>query len=84
MPYIQMVDRQRIEPVIEPMLREAEGYSLGELNYIITRLIHTALGRTSYARIAELTGVLENVKQEFYRRKAAPYEDTKIAENGDV
>jgi hypothetical protein len=25
-----------------------------------------------------------NVKQEFYRRVAMPYEDSKIAENGDV
>jgi hypothetical protein len=31
-----------------------------------------------------MTGVLENIKQEFYRRAAAPYEDRKINQNGDV
>jgi hypothetical protein len=38
----------------------------------------------SYSKIAIITGVLENVKQEFYRRAAAPYEDKKILQNGDV
>ena len=28
--------------------------------------------------------MLENVKQEFYRRVASSYEDQKIIENGDV
>jgi hypothetical protein len=31
-----------------------------------------------------MTGVIENVKTEFYRRVAVPYEDKKIADNGDV
>jgi len=31
-----------------------------------------------------MIGVLECVKQEFYRRKVAPYEDIKIIENGDI
>jgi hypothetical protein len=38
----------------------------------------------SYNKIAMITGVLENIKQEFYRRIAAPYEDTKIIQNGDI
>jgi len=29
-------------------------------------------------------GVLECVKQEFYRRRAVPYEEEKIEENGDI
>jgi len=29
-------------------------------------------------------GVLECIKQEFYRRAVAPYEDKKKEENGDV
>jgi len=33
------------------------------------------MGNTSYAKVAMLTGVLENVKQEFYRRVAVPYEE---------
>jgi hypothetical protein len=31
-----------------------------------------------------ITGVLENVKQEFYRRIATAYEEKKIIENGDI
>jgi hypothetical protein len=30
------------------------------------------------------TGVIENVKQEFYRRLASKYEDAKIEQNGDI
>jgi hypothetical protein len=31
-----------------------------------------------------ITGVVENVKQEFYRRVAVPYEEEKIVQNGDI
>ena len=40
--------------------------------------------RRRYASIARATGVLENVKQEFYRRYAAPYEDEQRERSGDV
>jgi hypothetical protein len=40
--------------------------------------------RVGYAEINEVVGVLECCKLELYRRLAAPYEDTKIKENGDV
>ena len=57
----------------------------GSLNYVITRICGSFVsGRVCYSKIAVLTGVLENVKQEFYRRLASPYEDRKIEENGDV
>jgi hypothetical protein len=57
----------------------------GNLNYVITRLCSCLLqGKPSYSKVAVITGVLENVKQEFYRRIASPYEDRKIEENGDV
>jgi hypothetical protein len=42
------------------------------------------MGEISYSKIAIMTGILENIKQEFYRRAAAPYEDRKISQNGDV
>jgi hypothetical protein len=31
-----------------------------------------------------ITGVLENIKQEFYRRIGVSLEDKKIIENGDI
>jgi hypothetical protein len=42
------------------------------------------MGTVSYKKIAVITGVLENIKQEYYRRIAVPYEDEKIVENGDI
>jgi len=56
----------------------------GELNYAITILCLKYAGQFNYAKINEVIGVLECAKLEFYRRLAAPYEDTKIKENGDV
>ncbi len=37
-----------------------------------------------YSKINSLIGVLECAKLELYRRVAAPYENDKIDENGDV
>lgn len=58
----------------------------GELNYLITRLVLDYIGRepASYQRINDVLGALEGAKLEFYRRYAAPYEDIKLAQNGDV
>lgn len=57
----------------------------GELNYLITKLMHTWLGTTpNYADYNEAIGTLECAKLELYRRGVAPYEDLKIAANGDV
>ncbi len=59
----------------------------GVLNYVITREVLGYIeeeGSLSYSSINEVIGVLECVKQELYRRLAAPYEDGKCFENGDV
>ena len=56
----------------------------GILNYTITRICTGLMCDVSYPKIALITGVLENVKQEFYRRVASSYEDKKINQNGDV
>jgi hypothetical protein len=59
----------------------------GELNFCITRMCLEYTGANwspNYALFNEIIGVLECVKQEFYRRAVAPYEDKKIEENGDV
>lgn len=60
----------------------------GELNYVITQLIidyaYEPVGNVNYQRINDIVGVLECAKMEMYRRLAAPYEDRKCHENGDV
>jgi hypothetical protein len=60
----------------------------GELNYEITTLVTDYMERRnmplSYDQINEVIGVLECAKQELYRRVAAPYENLKRNQNGDV
>lgn len=57
----------------------------GELNYVITMLIKNYFNhKPCYQSINDIVGALEGAKLEFYRRVAAPYEDLKITENGDV
>lgn len=55
----------------------------GCLNYTITELIDH-LYECNYKDLNAAIGVLECCKLELYRRVIAPYEDTKIVENGDV
>jgi len=58
----------------------------GELNFSLTNVFieyHKRLGGR-YAQINDVLGAIEGAKLEFYRRVAAPYEDGKIKENGDV
>lgn len=57
---------------------------VGDINYCFSRAISSLMGDISYGKVAMITGVLENIKQEFYRRIAANYEDKKILENGDI
>lgn len=84
MPYIKQEQRDPLDPFIEDLVR-VSGASAGELNYIITRLIWiTSSFDPCYTTYNDMLGVLEAVKQEFYRRVVAPYEDRKREENGDV
>lgn len=73
-------------------VREAlrEGFvspeTTGELNYCITTLIDGYIAKQgkNYDNINAVIGVLECAKLELYRQIAAPYEDKKMSENGDV
>lgn len=66
--------------------RYVDPTTLGELNYMLHIEVLSYLRRMGlkYETIAGVTGVLENIKAELYRRLAEPYEDQKIADNGDV
>ncbi len=57
---------------------------LGIINYCFTKIIMKSIGNITYNKIAMITGVLDNIKQEFYRRVAHWYEDKKILSNGDI
>ena len=94
MPYITQKDRDKIIDKCD-QFGDGEIYTsiqidhidtAGELNYAITEMMINYLNRKgiSYTNMNEVIGVLECAKLELYRRMTAPYEDTKIEENGDV
>lgn len=58
----------------------------GELNYIITTLIHEYIKRKglSYTTLNDVLGVLSGVDLELKRCVIAPYEDKKRRENGCI
>jgi len=85
MPYIKLANRNRFENLLHQLVQTMPS-DAGELNYLISRIVDTYIqvkGK-NYANLNEVIGVLECVKQEYYRRIAAPYEDEKIKQNGDV
>ena len=84
MPYIHPLRRVYFTDAIDSLLDDIS--SPGDLNFVVTTLLHGIVKRRgpSYGQYNALIGVLECAKLEFYRRKAAPYEDEKIAENGDM
>jgi hypothetical protein len=82
MPYIRPTDRQAFDTEIKALVERIT--CEGEANYVITRIIAGAMRSVSYASINAAIGTLECAKLELYRRLAGPYEDTKVATNGDV
>lgn len=79
MPYINRKRRQALHEGARPE-------RAGELNYLITAhcLDYLSQQDVRYNALNEIVGVLECVKQEFYRRMAAPYEDEAKQLEGDV
>ena len=91
MPYIKEEKREELDPCIDNLIKCLDPEKdlmidniLGDINYTFSRILGGLMGTPSYNKIAMITGVLENIKQEFYRRVAEPYEDKKILENGDI
>jgi len=87
MPYITQEDRPQYDEVLAELialLKEKPPESVdGHLNYVVTRVIKEVYP-LRYYHVNKAMGVLECIQHEFYRRVAAPYEDTKIEQNGDV
>lgn len=82
-PYISKKERERLTVPIEPNI-----ITPGELNFLISSLVEKYLAQPSksarYEYINDVLGALEGAKLEVYRRLAAPYEDAKRKENGEV
>jgi hypothetical protein len=87
MPYILQEDRPKFDSLVNEIVKILQERPVenidGDLNYIVTRIIKEVYP-LRYFHINRAMGVLECIQHEFYRRVAAPYEDTKIEQNGDV
>lgn len=83
MPYISQEKRREVV--------EHGPQTAGDLNFALTVIISDyaaqaadRCGGLSYQILNDVIGALESAKAEFQRRIVAPYEDSKIATNGDV
>ena len=87
LPYIKPENRVKYETVLDELIGILKSLPVGELdgelNYVVTKMLKE-IYPLHYFSINRAVGVLECIKQEFYRRVAAPYEDRKIKEAGDV
>ncbi len=82
MPYI----KQEYRPTLDGPIQELKPNDVGELNYVITRIVQGYIARRGvrYENLNGAVGALECAKIELYRRIVVPYEDSKIGQNGDV
>ena len=86
MPYINPDDRRHYDDAINLLCTRLDqrGWVVGDLNYVFTKILKRGVLNPSYATLNALMGVVECVKQEFYRRDVVPYEEKKIKANGDI
>jgi len=90
-PYIKQIKRDTLDKAVDNLHKVLVNLELdddtnnmeGNLNYSLTRLLRTCYGE-SYSEINDAIGVLQCVMMEHYRTVAAPFEDQKKYENGDV
>lgn len=84
MPYIKHDKRTVLDPHLEQLAREVT--TEGELNYCIYKLSCLLIDKMgeSYDNYSMCSSAMEHAKLEWYRKRVAPYEDKKIAENGDI
>ena len=90
MPYINKegpAGRKHWDPLIQPLIQDLKKLPPeevdGVVNYIVTKILKKTYP-ARYYHYNKAIGVLECIKQEFYRRVVAPYEDTKMQETGDI
>lgn len=89
MPYIKKERKDHFYVVLDDLkedMQKIEDLSAGDLNYLITSTIkaYVEVKGKRYQTLNDAIGALEGAKLELYRREVAPYENAKLAENGDV
>lgn len=92
MPYIVTEKRDTLDEHIDSLLNALRGLECddstnnmaGNLNYVMTRLLHRVYPGNSYREVNDAMGLLSSCQAEYYRKRAAPLEDQKCWDNGDV
>lgn len=87
MPYILSADREKLRPATDAIVAAITKDTVaGDLNYMISLMAKAYIDAKGlrYEHLNAVVGALDSCKAEFQRRVVGPYEDTKIAENGDV
>jgi hypothetical protein len=87
MPYIMQNERERLLMVVDNLvafLEEDPENVAGKLNFVISTVLKRLSKKLRYKKANELMGVIECVKQEYYRKIVGPYEDEAIKRNGDI
>jgi len=87
MPYIKQGQRYRIQEALEDIMVDVYDYSVGDMNYAITNLIHKWVethGGLRYTIVSQARAILHDAENEFYRTVVAPYENIKRKENGPI
>ena len=70
MPYIQQESRDLLDPIINEILITISVCDVGDMNYIITKLIHQWVethGGLGYATTSQARAILSDANDEFYR-----------------
>lgn len=80
MPYIRQSGRD------DMLSGKRTADNAGDLSFGLTTLVHLYVEKHGlcYQTLNDVVGALEGTKAEFQRRVVAPYEDGKIAVNGDL
>lgn len=82
MPYITQPERPDLDAALNRLPADLDA---GSLTYCLYRLmLRKAKKNFRFITVALVIGCAVCAILEFYRRQVAPYEDTKIASNGDV
>ena len=90
MPYIKKEDRFALDGSIDQLVQAIKlnltpPSQPGAVNYTFCRILLAMLGdHPNYVAYNTAIGILSAVDFEIKRRFLAPYEDTKITENGDI
>lgn len=91
MPYIPKQHRPEIEALVDELSAKIEqihketGLARGAIvNFTVSELIRSVWKDPRYADMAEACSSLNEASLEYSRRVVGPYEDNKIASEGDI